>query len=79
MKLFAAEFVPETEIESNYRIIRLDSIRLSRIESNVYKIVEKRAESNRIELIFFSVIRLFELIFLLYIVLWSRAVHKYKR
>ena len=40
---------PETESESNCRIIRFDSIRFSRIESNRIPNLKKWTESNRVE------------------------------
>ena len=46
--------VPEPENESNYRIIRPESIRFGRIESNRIEFLEEKTESNRTECQFFK-------------------------
>ena len=45
---------PEPENESNYRIIRPESIRFGRIESNRIEFLEEKTESNRTECQFFK-------------------------
>jgi hypothetical protein len=56
--------VSETETESNCRIIRLDSAQTNRIESNRMKAFFDVAESNRIRIMIFLIIRDFYMSFI---------------